>query len=79
MQQTTTETGLETQLIDLYGQLLLDSNLVFAILLAWAVTHFIKQSPWIKGKRAANRRWTIRVISALLCFGAVVFFQLHLL
>ena len=75
-QVTNTGEGLEIQIIDLYGQLLLDKNLIFAIILAWAVTHFIKQSPWIRGiKPIAKRKYTIRVLTVIIGFGAVLFFK----
>lgn len=82
MNQTTTDAGqgLEIQIIDLYGQLLLDINLIFAIILAWAVTHFIKQSPWIRGIHPiSQRKFTIRLVSVMIGFGSVVFFKRHMI
>lgn len=72
--------ALNNQIIDLYGQLLLDSNLIFAIILAWAVTHFIKQAPFIKRiKPVSSRKYTIRVISVVVGFASVLFFKRHMI
>lgn len=76
----TSPSGLDTQLIDLYGQLLLDKNLVFAIILAWAITHFIKQSPWIKTiKPVARRDFYIRFVAIIVGFCTVLFFKRSML
>lgn len=73
-------TELTNSLIEVYGQLLLDPALVFAVILAWAVTHFIKQYPGIKKLRPiADRRFTIRVISAFVGFAAVLFLKREML
>lgn len=64
------------KLIESYSPLLFDANLVFAILLAWALTGFIKQAPFILStKPAANRRWRVRLISAIIGFLCVVFMK----
>lgn len=79
-QSTKPSDGLEIQLIDLYGQLLLDSNLIFAIILAWAATHIIKNSPWVRNvKPKAQRDWTIRLVSIATGIAAVVFMKRHLI
>lgn len=78
MNETIASTGeaLNIQIIDLYGQLLLDKNLIFAIILAWAVTHFMKQSPMIRMiKPIEKRRFVIRVMTVVVGFWAVIFFK----
>jgi len=78
MSSTTTE--LQSELINVYGQLLLDVNLVFAVVLAWALTHFIKQYPGIKAiKPLSKKKWIIRVISACVGFLAVMFLKRDLI
>jgi len=82
MEQQTTEAvdHLGNQLVDIYGQLLLDTNLVFAIILAWVVTHLIKQSYYIKKITPKTKRKTaIRGISVIVGIMSVVFMKRHLI
>jgi len=64
------------QLIATYGPLLLDTNLIFAIVLAWAITAFAKQSPMITETTPVEaRRFKTRAISAVIGFFCVVFMK----
>ena len=73
-------TLLQNELIEVYGQLLLDPGLIFAIILAWSLTHFIKQYPGIRHIKPADKKsWVIRVISAMVGFIAVIFLKRHML
>jgi len=78
MNETTTAAGeqISIQVWELYGQLLLDKNLIFAIILAWAVTHFFKQSPMIRSIKPLQRRaFVIRVLTIVVGFWSVIFFK----
>ena len=67
---------MENEILNLYLGMLLDTNLVYAILVTWAITHTAKQTGIIKKCRRRDERiLRTRILSIVVGIAAVFLFK----